>query len=82
MLTRAEVFHRLDGFDERLAGVLGDADYCLPCIRLWATSRFTMLMPCCFIAGVGSADRRGVPWPSIQRSYAISATATARHREG
>jgi len=29
MLTRADVFHRLNGFDERLAVVLGDADYCL-----------------------------------------------------
>jgi len=29
MLTRADVFHRLDGFDERLVVVLGDADYCL-----------------------------------------------------
>ncbi len=29
MLTRADVFHRLNGFDERLVVVLGDADYCL-----------------------------------------------------
>jgi len=29
MLTRSDVFHRLNGFDERLAGVLNDVDYCL-----------------------------------------------------
>ncbi len=29
MLTRADVFHRLNGFDERLVVLLGDADYCL-----------------------------------------------------
>ena len=46
MLTRADVFHRLDGFDEHFATALHDVDYCLRAGR-WDTRRFSMPTPFC-----------------------------------
>ena len=35
MLTRADVFHSLNGFDERLVVGFNDVDYCLRALHAW-----------------------------------------------
>jgi GT2 family glycosyltransferase len=73
LLTRADVFHRVNGFDERLAMVQCDADYCL---RVSASGYRTILDAYAVLLDRGN---RGGETGSVEQEHDELRSFRARH---